>query len=140
MFKLTVPRHVTAGALGIVVVLGAAACDAAATAGTGTSQTARPPSGAAVQALVADARAARDQHDVRSLHRIQARLVDLIGPAAARETQATYQQLLANLAAADAAHDARARARYRAELQALCRPDGLTAVLATCDAAAGRGR
>jgi hypothetical protein len=138
MFKLAIPRRVSAGALGVIVVLGTAGCSAATTTTADTTQATHPPAAAAVHALVVDARSARDQHDTRTLNRIRARLIALMGTADVREIQASYRQVLANLAAADAGHDAQARARYRAQLRALCDPAGVTSVLVSCDAALAR--
>jgi hypothetical protein len=151
MFTFAITRRATPVVLAAAVIAGAAACQARdGTIGAGVPPTTHATAANAavfatgdpeVQALVADAQAARTQHDARALHRIRARLVGLLGEAATRQAETTYHRVLADLSAADAAHDAMARARYRAQLRALCDPSGVTSALVPCDAGlAGHGR
>jgi hypothetical protein len=120
-------------ALAAIVVAASVACESR--AGAAAAPSAGPVGRAlAVTALVADARAARDHHDTRTLHAIQTRLADRIGDAAVLEAKATVAQAVANLAAAESAHDVMARARALARLRALCDPASLTSAFAPCPA------
>jgi hypothetical protein len=119
-----------------VVIATVAACQARTDAAA--PRVAADPAASAGQrstaGLIADARAARDRHDTRTLHAIRARLGAQVGDLAVRRAEATVSQAVANLAAAEAAHDAMARARALAALRALCDPTSLTAALGRCPA------
>jgi hypothetical protein len=144
MFTFDIPRRVTQVVLAAAVIAGAGACQArvgatgagapSTTGPVGAEAAAREIPNPAVEALIADARAARTQHDARALHLIRMRLTGVIGDAAARQAETTYRRVLADLAAADAAHDAMARARSRARLNELCDPAGVRYALGWCDA------
>ncbi len=122
-------------ALAAFVIATSVACQArAGAAAPGAAAPSAGPVGQApaVTALVADARAARDRHDTRTLLAIRTRLADSVGNAAVLQAKATVAQAVANLAAAEAAHDAMARARSLAQLRALCDPASLTSAFGPC--------
>jgi hypothetical protein len=125
-------------ALAAIVVATAAGCDAGSAAGAAAPTTDRSASSVAhdpsVQVLVADARAARERHDTRTLHTIRARLAAQVGEPAVRRAEAAVSQALANLAAAEAGHDAMGRARSLAALRALCDPASLASAVGPCPA------
>jgi hypothetical protein len=136
MSRFASNRRSAIAALALIVAVAAGACEARASTGAGAPQPVVSTSPAQIHALAADLRVAQDRHDTRAVHRIHARIVDLLGTTATREAQASYRSVRANLAAADAAHDVQARAHYRAQLRALCA--GMTGILVTCDEANAR--
>ena len=125
-------------ALAAIVVATAAGCDAGSAAGAAASTTDRAASsishGPSVEALVADARTAREHHDARTLRAIRARLAVQVGEPAVRRAEAAVSQAVANLAAAEAGHDAMGRARSLAALRALCDPASLASAVGPCPA------
>jgi hypothetical protein len=145
----TIHRAGRAIALAMLLATATAACQArdAGTGGTGpaatpavgtaTVDTVRQPT---VREIVANAQAARSQHDTRALQQFRAQLAARLGTAAIQEADATYGSVVADLQAATAAHDARGRAAFRAQLRALCGPAEPTSVIEPCEvdlAAAG---
>jgi hypothetical protein len=146
----TIHRNGRAIGLALLLAAVAAACQAR-DAGTGagggpattpvadsaTADQVRQPS---VQEILANAQAARSQHDARALQQFRAQLSALLGTAAISEADATYHRVLDDLQSAAAAHDSRSRATFRAQLRALCSPIEPTSILESCDvdlAAAG---
>jgi hypothetical protein len=120
-----------------IVIAVAAGCQArsdAAAPRAGADPAAPVTNGSTVTALIADARAARDRHDTRTLHAVRARLAAQVGEAAVRRAEAAVSRAIANRAAAEAAHDAMARARSLAALRALCDTTSLTAAVGPCPA------
>src|SRR4029079_2082790 len=92
-------------ALAAIVVATAAGCDASSAAGAAAPTTDRSASSVApdpsVQVLVADARAARERHDTRTLHTIRARLAAQVGEPAGRRAAAAGSPAVAHLPAAE---------------------------------------
>jgi hypothetical protein len=150
MFAHTIHRNSRAIALAMLLAVAAGACQArdagtgagtapaaSAAVGTATVDTVRQPS---VQEIVANAQAARSQHDTRALQQFRAQLTARLGKAMIEEADATYRVVIADLQAAVTAHDAHARAAFRAQLRALCGPTEPTSVIEPCEvdlAAAG---
>jgi hypothetical protein len=122
--------------LAAIVVATAAGCDAGSAAGAAAPTTDRAASsvshGPSVEALLADARAARERHDTRTLHAVRARLAGQVGEPAVRRAEAAVSQAVTNLAAAEAGHDAMGRARSLAALRALCDPASLASAVGPC--------
>ena len=142
MSRPTTVQHGRLIALTVILAAAAVACGGTANAapGSGASTSGAPAHGAAsairaagADASIANARAAQQQHDWRSIRRFQAEIIERVGLTAIAAAREDYQRAVADLTAATGRGDSQARAGFRAELRAMCEPGGLVGAFESCD-------
>jgi hypothetical protein len=118
-------RSTNAGAL--------AAAPAVAQAARGATPSIQVSASAAdIHVLLADARAAREHHDSRSLAVFRRQLSALLGSTTIAEADAAYVVLAADIAAARERHDPRPLAAFHAQLVSMCRDGSIASAIEPC--------